>query len=55
MEFVDAIPSVSDGLHEWTAGPYTIVILLYTYGQHRVQVWHKRAYCKIPDVVPPNF
>ena len=49
MTFTPSPLTTSMSIQEWTAGPYTIAEMLFAYGQHRVQVWHRL------DVVSPNW
>lgn len=40
---------------EWWAGPYGIGQLIYTFGQKRIQVWHKHPQAQYPEVIPIEF
>lgn len=55
MKFVSVPPSDAMVAREWWAGPYGIAQLMYTFGQKRVQVWHKHPHGKYPDVIPIEF
>jgi hypothetical protein len=49
MTFESAEPSHRSVLREWRAGPYTLVVMLFTFGQNRVQLWRGL------NVVGPNW
>jgi len=56
MKFVPRPCNPENGsLNEWVSGEWVIVELAYTFGQHRIQLWHELPHLNYPDVVPPNF